>query len=129
MPYCIAAALMDGEFTPRQLWKTRLVDPTVHALAARIKVSEDPEMTKALPKEWPVKMVFRMKDGTSFDRRLDRVKWSPYRTPTLTEMLDKFSLLAEPVIGASRAAQVAKAVEVLNPGSDLRPIFSALCPP
>ena len=117
---------MDGEFAPRQLWKTRLVDPVVHALAARIKVNEDPEMTKALPKEWPVRLIIKMKDGTILDQRINRVKWAPYRSPKLDEILSKFTLLAEPVIGASRTARVTEAVAGLQPDSDLAPIFAAL---
>ncbi len=54
IPFCVAVALMDGELTPRQLWKERLRDPRVHELASRVTLVEDLAMSKAYPAKWPV---------------------------------------------------------------------------
>src|SRR5207245_2782066 len=53
IPFCVAVALTDGRLTPRQLWKERIRDRKVHELAARVVLTEDPEMSLAYPKKWP----------------------------------------------------------------------------
>lgn len=50
IPYLVAAALLDGEVTPRQFTSARIADPAVHALMARIAVAEDPAMTALFPR-------------------------------------------------------------------------------
>jgi 2-methylcitrate dehydratase PrpD len=77
IPYCVAVALMDGQLTPRQLWHERVRDPRVHALAARVTLVEDPEMSKAYPRQWPVQLTVRLRGGEAITRRVDEVKWSP----------------------------------------------------
>ncbi|MDP6884651.1 MAG: MmgE/PrpD family protein, partial [Rhodospirillales bacterium] len=81
MPYSVAVTLMDGEMTPKQLAKSRLRDPAVHELAARVKVVEIEEMNAMYPHEWPLEFEVRFKDGNVRKKRIDQVKWSPRRPP------------------------------------------------
>jgi len=126
IPYCAAAALVDGEMTLRQLLPERLRDPAVHALAARVSVSADAAMTRAFPHEWPAQVVIRLRSGATLSRRVDQVKWSPRRPPALDEIAVKFRELATPVIGGERAARIIEIVGALREASTLDPLTSVL---
>lgn len=126
MPYCVAATLIDGEMTPRQLLKERPRDPRVHELASRVRATEDPAMTKAFPNEWPARIVIRLRSGEAIERRIDKVKWSPHRTPAWAEIAAKFHLMADPIIGAVRAARAVEAVAGLSETSTLSALMETI---
>ena len=123
LPFCVAAALTDGEMTPRQLTSERLRDPALHALAGRVRVIEDPEMTGRYPHEWPVEITFRLRDSTIHRRRLDQALWSPRRPPTWNELAGKFEAMAEPVLGAERTARAIEMTAVLDQAETLGPLL------
>ena len=124
--YCVAATLMDGEMTPRQLLKDRLRDPGVHELASRVSVAEDAAMTAAFPHEWPAQLVIRLRGGEAITRRVDKVKWSPHRTPAWTELAAKFHLMADPILGAPRANQAIEVIAGLQEDSTLDALMATL---
>ena len=99
IPYCVAVALTDGQLTPKQLWKNRVRDPKVHDLASRVVLVEDPSMSALYPKKWPVTLTMHLRSGEKITRHLDEVKWSPERLPSWQELVDKFRMLADPLIG------------------------------
>ena len=128
IPYCVAVALIDGELTPRQIWKTRVRDPKIHELSSRIVLTEDPEMSKAYPRTWPVQLTIRLKSGESITRRVDEVKWSPERAPSWDEIAEKFRSLADPLIGPSRAGRAVEVVANLKAGDHLGALMRLLAP-
>jgi 2-methylcitrate dehydratase PrpD len=128
IPFCVAVALMDGQLTPRQLWQERVRDPRVHELAARVVLVEDPEMSKAYPKQWPVQLTVRLRNGETITRRVDEVKWSPERLPSWAELVEKFRMLADPLLGEARAKQAVEMVASLGAGDGLGPLLSLLTP-
>jgi len=128
IPFCVAVALMDGELTPRQLWKERIRDPRVHELASRVTLVEDPEMSKAYPAKWPVELTVRLRSGEQITRRVDEVKWSPERLPTWSELVEKFRMLADPVLGERRSAEVVDRIAGIAPDDKLAPLLPMLIP-
>jgi 2-methylcitrate dehydratase PrpD len=128
IPFCVAVALMDGELTPRQLWRERIRDPRVHELASRVTLVEDREMSKAYPHKWPVELTLRMRDGETISRRVEEVKWSPERLPSWKELADKFRMLAEPALGERRAAEVVSKICGIAPDDKVAPLMAMLVP-
>lgn len=126
IPYCVAATLYDGEMTPRQIRKARLRDPKVHELASHVTVIEDKAMTAAFPDKWPAEIVIQLRGGESIKRRIDKVKWSPQRTPTWAELAQKFHMMADPIIGQDRATQAIASIADLEKDSTLAPVMAAL---
>lgn len=60
VPYGVAAALVDGEFTPRQLAPDRVEDDRIWSLTDRVDLVHDPELTMAaLRSEVPVGAMLR----------------------------------------------------------------------
>ena len=124
--YCVAASLLDGEMTPRQLLADRLRDPQVHELASRVSVTEDAAMNAAFPHEWPAQIAIRLRGGEAIIRRIDKVKWSPHRTPAWDELSAKFHLMADPVLGPARADQAIEIIAGLHERSTLAALMTTL---
>ena len=116
IPFCLAAALTDGEMTVRQLTTERLRDPALHALASRVTMIEDTAMTERFPHEWPVNVAITMNDGTIHEQRVDQVKWSPRRPPSWDDIAEKFVTLGAPVIDsdAHRVVEDVAGIESLD---------------
>ena len=123
MPYSVAVTLIDGEMTPGQLARDRLADGAVHTLAQRVKVIEVEELNAMYPHEWPLVLEVRLKDGRVREKRIDQVKWSPRRPPPWDEMAEKFTAMAEPVIGPARAADVIEFVAALDDAPSVAPLM------
>ena len=126
IPYCIAAALTDGEMTVRQLTAERLRDPKIHQLARRITVKEDPAMTARFPHEWPVSIAINLRNGTVLEGRVDEVKWSPRRPSSWDDIAGKFFTLAEPVIGADGVDNVVEMVAAVETLDSVAPLMDAV---
>ena len=126
IPFCVAVALTDGELTPRQLWKERLSDPKVHELASRVVLSEDSEMSRAYPEKWPVQLTVRLRNGESVTRRVDEVKWSPERPPRWDELVEKFHMLSDPIIGAPAAEGAVDLIGGFDGDDSLEPLMALL---
>jgi 2-methylcitrate dehydratase PrpD len=126
IPFCVAVALTDGQLTPQQLWKERVKDPKVHELASRVVLTEDPEMSAVYPQKWPVKLTLQLRSGEKIARRLDEVKWSPERLPTWMELAEKFRMLADPLIGETRAVRAVDMIAGFKPNDTLKPLLSLL---
>ena len=127
IPYCVAVALTDGQLTPKQLWKNRVRDPKVHELASRVVLVEDPSMSALYPKKWPVTLTMHLRSGEKITRHLDEVKWSPERLPSWQELVDKFRMLADPLIGGRRAERAVDIIATLKPNDTLTRLIPLLC--
>ena len=46
LPYLIAAAFLDGDIGPAQFTQDRIADPAIHDLIARVRVHNDPDLTR-----------------------------------------------------------------------------------
>ncbi|PYM19523.1 MAG: hypothetical protein DMD81_03595 [Candidatus Rokuibacteriota bacterium] len=123
LPYCIAVALYDGRIGIAQLEEERVRDHQVHELGRRVTIAEDPAMSALYPHDWPVSITLRLRGGRSIERRIDQVKWSPRRPPSWDELVQKFRLLAEPVIGAARSKRTVEFVASLEHAEDMAPLL------
>ena len=83
-------------------------------------------MTAAFPHEWPAQLVIRLRGGEAITRRVDKVKWSPHRTPAWTELAAKFHLMADPILGAACANQAIEVIAGLQEDSTLDALMATL---
>jgi len=105
-PFCVAAALFDGELTLRQLLKSRIADTSIHELASRVTVTEDPDMSAMYPRYWPAKITIHLRHGNSVSRRIDEVNWSPRRPPSWEDLCNKFRIMTQDIISRENAEAV-----------------------
>ena len=126
MPYVIAAMLLDPK--PGAAWYTRgkMTDPTLLALAAKVKSGQGKEHTlndsfnMYIDGRFPEKTVtIRMKDGVTYSRTQAAHKGHPDNMLTESEFRELFMHNAEPVLGTSGAEKLSDAIMNIENQNDL----------
>jgi 2-methylcitrate dehydratase PrpD len=95
-PYCISAALVEGELFPRQFTPEKMKDPSIAGLAQKVKVAWDPSLDlSGTPRPVPGEVTITLTDGRVLHKRVDYQKGT-YRNPlTSGEIEEKFSMCVE----------------------------------
>lgn len=117
--YVAARVLLDGAIELADFDADRLAEPAARALTQRVRVSFDPLLQEAYPDEWPHRITVVLRDGT-------RLVTESRKPPGGERAVEKFSKLAEPVLGKDRAHQVVDLVERLDQIADIRELACAL---
>lgn len=81
VPFAVATRVVTGSSGVESFTATRVADPAIRALAARVSVAEDRAMTAALPDRRPARVALRLKDGRvlAAETATNRGDWSdPY---------------------------------------------------
>ncbi len=119
LPYCIAAALADGQVTPAQFTHEKLHDPRLRRQLPKVVVVANEEFERAFPAQQCSRVAFRTTDGRELSCQVDVPKGDP-RNPMTDEDLDaKFAALATPVMTPSRQAALRKAIFSLESLEDV----------
>jgi len=110
LPYCIAAAIVEGNVTPAVFTEEKIRDPRIRAQLPKVKVVADEEIEKLFPALQRVVVRVTTTDGRSFEQQLDYPKGDPRNPLTDDELEAKFDALAIEVIGPDGARRVKDAV-------------------
>jgi 2-methylcitrate dehydratase PrpD len=108
--YPLAAAVYAGRLGYRELCAEVLGEEEICALAARIHVAEDPEMSARFPQERWARVQVITKEGHVFDSGLVQAKWDGKDPPTDQELLEKFCSVLHGVVSGRRAAKLEQLV-------------------
>jgi len=114
LPYSIAIALLEGHVTINDFTDQKIHDPIVHRIAEKVSVISDPEISSVFPEKWSSEVSIVIDDETEFKCHIDIPKGEPENLMTKKEVIDKFVILAEPVIGNSKAQEVIKIINKLE---------------
>jgi 2-methylcitrate dehydratase PrpD len=109
LPFSLATTLAHGGATLQAFRDEARADPSVQALAARVRVVEDPELTAKLPSLRPARLRLRLKDGRAFEAMSMTNRGDaedPYDT---AEIIGKFREVAAPRLGRERAERIVDA--------------------
>jgi len=71
LPYVIAAAIADRQVTPLQFTSAKIMDPTIRAQLAKVKVIADPEIEAVFPALQRVRVEIATRDGRRLAKQLD----------------------------------------------------------
>jgi 2-methylcitrate dehydratase len=126
LPYCIAAAIVDRKVTPEQFEAGRIMDPTIRAQLAKVKVTADPEIEAAFPALQKVVVTIVTTDGRELTRALDYPKGDPRNPMTDAELEVKFDALAEPVCSPARLREMKEALAVAERAPEVSGLMAAL---
>jgi 2-methylcitrate dehydratase len=63
LPYCVIAAMLDGDITAESFSARRLRDPVLCGLLERTTIAEVPEFTRLHPEEWRCRIVVTGRGG------------------------------------------------------------------
>ena len=86
-------------------------------------------MSALYPKKWPITLTMHLRSGEKITQHLDEVKWSPERLPSWQELVDKFRMLADPLIGGRRAERAVDIIATLKPNDTLTRLIPLLTRP
>lgn len=110
LPYCIAAAIVDGQITTNSFSDEKMKDPAIWETIDKIKGEASQEFEAMFPAKQPSKVVIKATDGKTFEEYLEYPKGDP-REPMTEEDLDaKFSSLADKLFDAGRIAELKQTI-------------------
>jgi len=110
LPYCIAAAIVDGRITTASFADEKIHDPAVREVIDRIEGEASKEFEAMFPAKQPSRVRITAKDGRVVEEVLEYPKGDP-REPMTEEDLDaKFGGLAAARLDPERRAAVKAAV-------------------
>ena len=115
VPYCMAVAAVEGEDALAPLTAESLHRFEVIQMANKIKVEWDEKLDALFPHKNPSRVVVKTKD--SFFEESVSVPWGePERSPSRSELHDKFRKLANGRIKDRQATDILAAIEGLRDG-------------
>jgi 2-methylcitrate dehydratase len=126
LPYCIAAAAVDGAVTPASFEEARLRDPRILTVIDRIKVYADAEFEALFPAKQATRVEIRTKDGRTFERRMDYPKGDPREPMTESDLDVKFRSLASACMSERRLDEIKAAVFNLDKAADIKGLMKLL---
>jgi 2-methylcitrate dehydratase len=126
LPYIVAAALADGQVTSRQFARQRYTDPKLLDLVRRVRVVRNAELSSLYPRSVANIVTVRSSDGRTATARVDNPPGHSNNPLTDDQLLAKYHLLADPVLGVRRAQEAADWVwrlEEIDDISQLMPLI------
>jgi 2-methylcitrate dehydratase PrpD len=119
LPFPVAAALVRGQVGAAEVIGAALRDPAILRLSKGIMLYEDETYNARFPAERWAHVSFILNDGTRLDSAPAIARGNPENPLSDDELLDKYYLLAEPVLGKDRAQRIRQAVKNLarKPGA------------
>jgi 2-methylcitrate dehydratase PrpD len=124
LPFSVAVALRDGAALLKQYSDTNIANALIKRLSNCVEFVVD----KRLPRGVSCKMSMQMKDGRKFVAQVDYPKGSVQNAMSDEELRAKFELLAAPVLGEKRAAQLADSVERIERCANVRSLMKLAVP-
>ncbi|MEK6594336.1 MAG: MmgE/PrpD family protein [Pseudomonadota bacterium] len=106
--YTVAHALVHGSVRLNAFLPARLNDADVRAAIKKIDCVADPELSKGYPGQRAAQVEIELNDGRRFAHFQPYRKGDPELPLTDEELNDKFTELAEPVLGKAAAAALLK---------------------
>ena len=103
LPYCTAAALVDGEVTLRQFTPARFTDEKLLDLMARTQVYRDAALSARYPVSIPNRLTVTLTDGSRLVREVEFPRGHVHNPMADAEVEQKFRNLVEPRFGKERS--------------------------
>ncbi len=120
LPYCLAAAIVDGMVTPAQFKDEKLKDPAIWELLPKIKVVAEAEFEKLFPRLKATEVAITTKGGKTHTLRIDYPK-GDYRDPmTEEELLYKFDSMVLEKVGKEKRDRMVELIMGLEKVADTR---------
>jgi 2-methylcitrate dehydratase PrpD len=128
IPYAVAAALVLGRADVAAFAEPALSDPRIRALAARVEVRADPEMSPRRADHPTARIEVTLKDGRRLSGSTTVVRGDFQDPVPAEEVVEKFLALASEPLGPGRAREVVRLVEETERLEDVRDLTARLEP-
>ncbi|HWP74783.1 MAG TPA: MmgE/PrpD family protein, partial [Methylomirabilota bacterium] len=128
IPYAVAAALVLGRADVSAFVEPALGDPRIRALAGRVEVRVDPEMSPRRADAPTARVEVGLKDGRALTGVTSVVR-GDFEDPVPTEeVVEKFVALASDVLDVDRARAVVQIVDRVDTLKNLHDLTELLAP-
>jgi len=91
MPYCVAAALTDGDVTLASFTDERIADPKLRGLVQRVSMHRDAELTRGYPAGIPNRLRIKLKNGVELVEQVHFPRGHAGNPMTDDEVVAKFT--------------------------------------
>lgn len=129
LPFPVAAALAHGQLGLAQLTGAGLADPQTLALADRVCLIDEPDISARFPAERVARVRIEMGDGTIFDAGETRATWDGDAPPADEELREKFRWLAGECLAGERVTAIEQLVWNLATVADGGELIALLASP
>jgi 2-methylcitrate dehydratase PrpD len=129
IPYAVAAALVLGRADVGAFEEPALGDPRIRALAARVEVRVDPEMSPRRADRATARVEVALKDGRALTGATSVVRGDFADPVPAGEVVEKFVALAAGTLGATRVRGVVDVVGRAETLKDVRDLTALLGSP
>ncbi len=113
LPYAVAAALVYGRIGANEVAGPTLTDARIRRLLDTIKLTDDADFSRRFPAERWARVRIALRDGRTLVSEPAPARGNPENPLTDDQLRSKYRELAEPVLGAERAARIAALVDSL----------------
>jgi 2-methylcitrate dehydratase PrpD len=126
MPFCAAAAIVDGRVGIDTFDASRLTDPRIAALQARVKMRVDPSLDASARSLTQARVTVRLHDGRVLTASADGARGYPEHPASDEELASKFLACAMYTLTAPRAQDALASLREIERAADVRAV-TALC--
>ncbi len=126
LPYVVAVGLLFGSLNERYFEEHMLSDSRIQSLMKKVKVIDDPVMTKSYPKVVPCMLHIRMFGGQVRESIIQFPKGHEKNPVSDKELEDKASSLFEDYLGKSRTQNVFDAIWKIDHAVTVEPLIQLL---
>lgn len=124
MPYCVSAALMDGDITLDTFTYERIHDPKLRALIQKVKVNRNAEMTAGYPDGIPNLVVIKTKDGRTLEKKISYPLGHNKNPMNDADIEKKFKSLASRVMPDADVQKILDALWAIDTCQDISQIMN-----
>lgn len=110
VPYCVAAALVDGKVTQEQFAPARYQDPVIRGLLKKVEIVDDPDLSPLYPERFPARVIVTLDDGSSYEATFMYPKGDPNNPLSRDELIAKFRSNVADVLPDAQAGRLLSAV-------------------
>jgi len=106
LPYCVAAAIVDGKLTTQSFSNEKLKDPRIWEVIDKIKGEASEEFEKMFPEKQPSKVIIKTKDGREFSEYREYPKGDPREPMTMEDLEIKFNSLSAELLTVEKQNEI-----------------------
>jgi 2-methylcitrate dehydratase PrpD len=111
LPYCVATYLLEGDCFVDQFTQAKVADPERMALAGKVNVLHDPEITaRGASYRHMVRVETHLRDGTCMKRTVEAPRGSERQFAADEEVIEKYGKLAAKALPPQRVSALRDAV-------------------
>jgi 2-methylcitrate dehydratase PrpD len=128
VPWAVACMLVRRSAGPEEFRPYALEDVKLREMAARVTVREDSQYSAMTPDRRPARIRVQTKSGKVYQAEVERSSGGPDAPVSRDKVIDKFRVLADPVLGPEQAGAVVEMVMGLEKEPDIRKLTRLLMP-